>query len=147
MNTSELDDVTALLERVLPDPAGFAERLVEQFITRWAGGDLPAATRVVVRGEAETRDADMDTGIDPVAADSTLLLAAALGACDCWGTRPDCVVCAGEGASGWTEPDVELFREFVGPALARLSADQQPPASPGTTETDPSDDHTDGDPA
>jgi hypothetical protein len=147
MSTSELDDVTALLERVLPDPAGFAERLVEQFITRWAGGDLPAAARVVVRGEAETRDPGTDPGIDPVAADTTLVLAAALGACDCWGMTSDCPVCAGEGTSGWTEPDVELFREFVGPALVRLSADQKPTASPGTTHTDPSDDHTDGDPA
>jgi hypothetical protein len=34
----------------------------------------------------------------------------------------DCRDCGGEGASGWIEPDVELFREFAGPALARLSA-------------------------
>ena len=145
MSASELDDVTALVQRVLPDPAAFAERLVEQLITRWAGGDLPAAARVVVQGEAETRDSGIDTGIDPVAADTTLLLAAALGACDCWGMRSDCSVCAGEGTSGWTEPDVELFREFVRPALVRLSADQKPPASPGMTHTDPSDAHTDGD--
>ena len=132
MSTSELDDVTALLERVLPDPAGFAERLVEQFITRWAGGD-PAATHVVVEGKVQTRDDAFGTS----AADTTLVLAAALGACDCWGMRSDCPVCAGEGTSGWTEPDVELFQEFVGPALARLSADQKPPAAPGTTETHP----------
>jgi hypothetical protein len=144
VSTSELDEVTALLERVLPNPAGFAERLAEQFITRWAGGDLPAATRVVLQGEAETHDIP-DAGIDSAAADTTLVLAAALGACDCWGMRSDCPVCAGDGTSGWTEPDVELFRELVGPALARLSADQKQPASPGTTESTPDDDHTDGD--
>jgi hypothetical protein len=144
MSTSELDDVTALLERVLPDAAGFAERLVEQFITRWAGGDLPAAARVVVQGEAETNDTP-DAGIDTAAADTTLVLAAALGACDCWGMRSDCPVCAGEGSSGWTEPNVELFREFVGPALARLPADEMPPASPGTTEATTDEDHMDGD--
>jgi hypothetical protein len=134
MSANELDDVTALLERVLPDPAGFAERLVQQVVTRWAAGDQMSAGPVVVQGEAETEDAD----IDGSAADTTLVLAAALGACDCWGVAADCPVCAGAGTSGWTEPDVELFREFVGPALARISADQS---------VDTPNDQTDGDPA
>src|SRR4051812_41023588 len=140
MTTSELDDVTALLERVLPNPAGFAERLGQQFITVWAGGDLPTASRVVANGKVQARDDVIDT-------DTMLVLAAALGACDCWGMRADCRICAGEGASGWTEPDVELFREFVGPALARLSAHEKPPASPETSETTAEDHYTDGDSA
>ncbi len=144
MTASELDDVTALIERVLPDPTGFAERLVQQVVTRWAGGtDLPAHTPFVVQGEAEARDA----GSYAVAADTTLVLAAALGACDCWGLAPDCAICAGEGTSGWTEPDVDLFREFVGPALVRISADTTAPASPGRAGDQTPDDPTDGDPA
>jgi hypothetical protein len=145
MSASELDDVTALLERVLPDPTGFAERLVQQVVTLWAGGDPMSAGPVIVEGESETRDADSDQ----LAADTTLVLAAALGACDCWGMTADCSVCAGVGTSGWTEPDVELFREFVGPALARMSATQEQKASgsPRAASVATPKDQTDGGPA
>jgi hypothetical protein len=146
MSASELDDVTALLERVLPDPTGFAERLVQQVVIRWAGGDPMSAGPVIVQGEAETLDADNDRS----AADTTLVLAAALGACDCWGMAADCPLCAGAGTSGWTEPDVELFREFVGPALARISAEhaeQKASDSPRAASVDTPNDPTDGDPA
>ena len=145
MSSSELDDVTALLERVLPDPTGFAERLVQQVVTRWAGGDPRSAGPVIVQSESETLDAESDRS----AADTTLVLAAALGACDCWGMAADCPVCAGAGTSGWTEPDVELFREFVGPALARISAEQEQKASASAqaASVDTPTDQTDGDPA
>jgi hypothetical protein len=102
-----------------------------------------SAGPVIVQGE--TLDADSDR----FAADTTLVLAAALGACDCWGMVADCSVCAGAGTSGWTEPDVELFREFVGPALARISAEQEQKASgsPRAASVDTPNDQTDGDPA
>jgi hypothetical protein len=55
------------------------------------------------------------------AVDTNLLLAVALGACECWGLRSGCVLCQGYGSAGWTQPDPELFEEFVRPAIARLS--------------------------
>lgn len=144
MTATELDDVTALLGRVLPDPTGFAERLVQQLVTRWAGGDLPAGLPRVVAGEAGDTPDVVSAG---AAGDTLLLLTAALGACDCWGLTPQCPVCAGEGTSGWTEPDVELFRELVGPALVRISTDHQAPVPPGAAAGDTPNDQTDGDPA
>ena len=123
MNATELDEVEALLDRVLPDPRGFAERLFQQVLTRLAG----------VAESAPTIDGESLTITDPETVDSEsdpqellpyadLVLAAALGACDCWGSLPECAVCQGEGSSGWTQPDPELFREYVRPALERLTA-------------------------
>lgn len=62
---------------------------------------------------------------DPVSGASTeiaVVLAAALGACDCWGLRGDCPTCRGKGSAGWIDPDVDLFHEYVSPAAARLSS-------------------------
>lgn len=44
-------------------------------------------------------------------------IAAALGACRCWGEQPDCEHCGGEGAPGWMLPDPDAFREYVQPAI------------------------------
>lgn len=128
MTASELDDVSALLQRVLPDPTGFAERLMDQLMDRW-GIPTPAGPS----GDGTGRASD-DGGTAPVVlapsyapqsldslADSNVLLASALGACDCWGMQGDCVVCKGKGTPGWIQPDVELFQVFVGPAVQRLA--------------------------
>ena len=132
MTTTELDEVSALLARVLPDPSGFAERLLQQVMDRWGiptddhlgrggsnGGSTGASEHIdaarmafAPRYQPESLDA---------LADSNVLLASALGACDCWGLQSDCVVCKGEGSSGWTQPDVELFQAFVGPAVEKLA--------------------------
>jgi hypothetical protein len=106
---TELSDLEALLERVLPDPMGFADRLLSQLMDRLAA-DNGAAPTIVTGYDAEAHEA---------LADRQLLLAAALGACDCWGQDPHCAVCSGEGRSGWTEPDADLFAEYVEPALSR----------------------------
>lgn len=141
MAATELEAVQALLERVLPDPAGFAERLLVQAMARWgqaAGhGESPfrpggytanpdasafytaatpedvIASEIVITPDEPAADDDL-AGINVV-------LAAALGACECWGLRADCQVCSGLGSAGWTEPMPELFDEFVGPAIAKLS--------------------------
>jgi hypothetical protein len=48
-------------------------------------------------------------------------LAAALGACYlCWGEDPHCEQCGGDGRPGWSEPDAELFAEYVQPAVERF---------------------------
>jgi hypothetical protein len=133
MAVTELEELQALLERVLPDPSGFAQRLLLQLMAQFgqsaqpgasafdsgarafytaATGDDAAASNIVITPEPP--DAD-DTPTN-----TNLLLAAALGACECWGLRADCDVCRGQGSAGWTEPVPDLFYEFVGPAIAKL---------------------------
>jgi len=51
-------------------------------------------------------------------ADTDQLLAAALGACQCWGHNAACPSCNGAGVAGWTVPDQQLFVHYVGPAVA-----------------------------
>lgn len=128
MNATELDDVMALLERLVADPSGFAERLFQQAVGQWAaaaGSGNPGSAR----GTADWIDPSTvftprnhDTGSYESLADSNALLASALGACECWGSRADCAVCKGEGSAGWMQPDVELFHEFVGPAVQKMTA-------------------------
>ena len=48
-------------------------------------------------------------------------LAAALGACECWGERVECLVCYGTGRPGWIPPDPLLFSRFVRPAVKMVS--------------------------
>ena len=43
MGATELEDVQALLERVLPDPSGFAQRLLLQLMTQF--GESAGARR------------------------------------------------------------------------------------------------------
>jgi hypothetical protein len=142
--STELDEVVALLERVLPDPRAYGERLLQQVVLRWAesGGarrvvadaadpgdppvlaDVLRATRdagTYTNADTDPDDIATDAGHDPGLADTPILLASALGACQCWGLREHCPACAGAGSSGWAEPDVDLFHEFVSPAVARLT--------------------------
>jgi hypothetical protein len=136
MSSTELEEVRALIERVLPDPAGYAQRLVLQVMTQFGPGAEPGASAFYQGASAfysatpdqDAADAEVVFTADPPATHTTpvatnILLAAALGACECWGLRADCSLCHGLGAAGWTEPVPELFDEFAGPALARLSRD------------------------
>jgi hypothetical protein len=141
MSATELDEVQALLEHVLPDPSGYAQRLLTQAMTRWGNAarpheaatfyspppyDAPDSGIVIPAG----RD-----GSDDPAINTNLLLAAALGACECWGLDAGCGSCLGYGTAGWTTPDLELFEEFVQPAITKLfGADSTPPA-PASSET------------
>jgi hypothetical protein len=134
MSATELDEVEALLEKVLPDPTGFGRRLLLQVMARLGqlaepDGGVSFAGAKASYTAATAEDVTASETIiesDQPAADGTLIdvnmpLAAALGACDCWGLWADCLVCQGQGSAGWTEPDPELFEEFVQPALAKLS--------------------------
>lgn len=134
MSATELDELRALMERVLPDPAGYAQRLLLQVMTQFGPGadagasgfyqgasafysaaadeDVPAGEMVITPDQPARNEMPVDTNI---------LLAAALGACECWGLRASCHLCHGLGTAGWTEPVPELFDEFVSPAIARLS--------------------------
>jgi hypothetical protein len=112
MSTTELGELEALLERVLPDPRGFAERVFEQIMERLSVQPSDAATPVIDSYDAAAHQALMDRNV---------ILAAAVGACDCWGFEADCPVCGGAGGAGWTEPDAGLFGEFVEPAVRRIA--------------------------
>ena len=121
MSTTELEEVQALLERVLPDPARFAERLLQQVMTQWGQSTEPSARAFYTAATAEdvTASPTVITPEQPVMdetpIDTNILLAAALGACECWGLRASCHVCQGRGSAGWTQPDPQLFEEFVEP--------------------------------
>jgi len=121
---SELHELETLMERVLANPSGFAERVLQQLMDRldMARPDGP----VTVVGY----DADAQQELS----DHNLLLAAALGACDCWGTHVDCEVCAGAGTPGWTEPDPDLYAEYVTPAVNRATSNS-PAARAAPTDT------------
>lgn len=114
--TSELAALEALLMKVLPDPMGFAERVLSELANRLAATS-PTGTPTVVPGyEAAAHDALVDRNI---------LLAAALGACTCWGEDPACGDCSGAGGVGWFPPDPQLYDEYVAPATRRTA---EPPA-------------------
>lgn len=141
MAITELDEVQALLDHVLPDPAGFAQRLAMQVVARWGGQPAGTAARAFYANVA-TDDATRPTTVitpdwaarDEPPVDMSLLLATALGACDCWGMQPDCAACRGHGSVGWTDPDPELFVEFVQPAVARLSGEHEQRATTPSSE-------------
>jgi hypothetical protein len=127
MTTTELDDVTSLLGKVLPDPRGFAQRVFEQLAARWSNSAHfnSAATEFNDAKDAQPTAAMTSSTANDIPEDLSdphTLLAAALGACECWGFRFDCTVCDGAGFSGWRQPDPTLFHEFVAPAVERLSA-------------------------
>lgn len=117
MNNSELSDLEALLFRVLPDPRGYAERIFRQLTDRLAaqppGGEQ---TTVLAAYDADALEALVDRN---------LLLASALGACECWGQDPACPNCAGAGSAGWTQPDRLLYGEYVEPANKRMPAEEK----------------------
>jgi hypothetical protein len=48
------------------------------------------------------------------------VLAAALGACECWGRWKDCPICEGDGSPGWLIPDEQLYARFVHPAVSAI---------------------------
>jgi hypothetical protein len=107
MSADELENLESLLIRVLPDPRGFADRVVGQLLDRVSGGSSVEQPVTVVQ------PAERDLG------DLGILLAAALGACECWGHDPDCGFCGGAGGPGWIDPDEDLYTEYVRPAVQR----------------------------
>lgn len=154
--TSELAVVEELLIRVLPDPMGFAERILGELMERLATpapsgrptvlSDLGASRPTAEPDGAASNPGPPDPGIRPgtaptatpspddmaragveALADRVLLLAAALGACDCWGEHADCPDCSGKGRPGWVPPDPQLYQELVVPAVRRAGSPTDPP--------------------
>jgi hypothetical protein len=131
LTATELDELQTLLEHVLPDPTGYAQRLALQVMTQWGQSarqdtgssyPSPASSASSAQGDIVITPDQREPDEKPV--DTNLLLAAALGACECWGLRAECEICRGYGSAGWLKPDPELFEEFVRPAVDRLSGRQ-----------------------
>ena len=70
-------------------------------------------------------------------------LAAALGACDCWGADSACPACRGAGTAGWVTPDEQLFATYVQPALV-APAPRTPPSRSRATTNDTRQEHHHG---
>jgi hypothetical protein len=107
MSSSELEQLESLIYQALPDPRGFADRVLGELASRLTTGSPVVQPVPLVQGAVE----DLD--------DIRILLTAALGACECWGQDPDCDLCDGAGSSGWTAPDEDLYTEYVVPAVRR----------------------------
>ena len=74
-----------------------------------------AASGAVAAIEATASDLDVE---ELLARNSDL--AAAVGACDCWGDDTTCPYCEGVGTPGWMPPDRRLFAQYVYPAVRSL---------------------------
>jgi hypothetical protein len=133
MSATELAQVEALLQRILPDPAGFGERVFQQLMDR-LGTELPL-------GDSPNAGPTNGSVADEGPADRNLLLAAAVGACDCWGEDPSCPICSGEGSAGWTEPDTRLYDEYIKPAVLRAKPEGKQPVEQQPTEGDRNEPH------
>ena len=135
----------------LPDPIRFRGTASEQAIGQWGQLAEPTATAFYTATTAEDFTAGEDRhsdaeqpAVDQGPVDINILLAAALGACECWGLQADCGLCQGQGSAGWTQPEPELFDEFVRPAIARLPgiyADGSRSPTPAVTADEDNQDH------
>ena len=86
-----------------------------------------AHDEVVVDDSAEIYAADTNENISSLLQELEELqivndtFAAAVGACPyCWGGDNECSECEGEGYAGSAVPDMELFEEFIAPAVSRV---------------------------
>jgi hypothetical protein len=79
---------------------------------------------------SSAHEADLDDPLLDELLERNLALAAALGACDCWGQEPGCPICDGAGGPGWLPPDSQLFAAYVYPAMRAASRSGRGPAGP-----------------
>jgi hypothetical protein len=137
-------DLSGLLGRMLPDAIALVERALQQAqeqLTRdgsavGVGGDSSPddmvaialgnrlARMIVNEDSSAMEDWPMaSSSADELShyeelLDRNSVLAAALGACDCWGQHMNCPFCEGVGGPGWALPDERLFASYVRPALS-----------------------------
>ena len=104
--------VRMIAEWTAQQRAAAAEQTIDVEPVRISHGK-PEKERMVRKIRALARKLDAQREIGDT-------LAAALGACYlCWGEDPDCGLCQGEGAPSWKDPDPDLFRLYVLPAVKR----------------------------
>ena len=134
--------VGPLMERLMANPSALVECVLQPVLEQlWrdgafaAGGDKsPELAIASVLGNRLARVVATDGAPapegrrEPSHHDEELALyeelsvrnsdvAAALGACDCWGQQLDCPFCDARGAPGWVAPDGPLFARYVYPAV------------------------------
>lgn len=138
-------DLGGLLERMVPVAIALVDRVLQQAqeqLTRdgafAATGDTsPDELVAAALGKRLARmivDEDSSAVVDSTAGfpadelshyeeliDRNSVLAAALGACDCWGQLVNCPFCDGVGGPGWALPDERLFASYVRPALSAVT--------------------------
>ena len=127
MTAPDTLDSAALIDRVVSDPMGLAAGvLLEAAGQLMAGGDSgesrehpddPVAAALGARLVGMITGGGAEAGRHAELAARNRALAAALGACDCWGGHAACPVCHGAGGPGWVLPDRELFTRYVRPAV------------------------------
>jgi hypothetical protein len=136
-------NVGLLLERLVVDPSALVERVVQPVMEQlWRDGaaaddgdtppELLIATalgnrlaRVVASEQppapaglpASSARPEQDLAHYEPLIERNSDLAAALGACDCWGEQLDCAFCEGAGTPGWILPDRRMFATYVYPAV------------------------------
>jgi hypothetical protein len=138
-------DLSALFGQETVNPLAIVERVFQQVVDQLArtegvadtDGSPPDELIAVALGNRLARmivddqssgSADwhgLDRSQDDLAfdelVDRNLALAAALGACDCWGQESGCPVCDGAGGPGWLPPDRQLFAAYVYPAMRAVA--------------------------
>ena len=148
-------DLGGLVGRMAPDAIALIERVLEQAqkqLTRdgaaAGGGTSPDEVVATALGNRlarmilnEDSSAVEDWPTVSFAADElshyeelvdrNSVLAAALGACDCWGQHVSCPFCDGVGGPGWALPDERLFASYVGPALSAVTNSSGSSTVPG----------------
>lgn len=113
----ELETIEQLVVQIMPDPKGYADKVINQLLEKLTMGTPVSPT-------IEEPEKDYQIPYEQLAA-RNLLLAAALGACECWGENTECEYCKGVGSTGWIDPEEDLLRELVGPALQIIQTKEQ----------------------
>lgn len=151
MTAGETMNLGMPFDRAMIDPLALVERILQQALDQLAqegalvgDGDRPPeeliatalgnrlarlitneSTPAAAGWSSNGHHADEPSVHDDLI-DRNSLLAAAVGACDCWGEQVGCRLCGGDGAPGWVVPDKELFATYVYPAVRAISRRRAP---------------------
>lgn len=112
--------LAAVLQSLQPNtPAPVVEGLAELFakIIEPAGDDDDARKRAEQRARKPAlalRQAKRAKRLLELMERRNALIAAALGACTCWGADPSCT-CGGRGGPGYVDPDTAAFEALIVP--------------------------------
>jgi hypothetical protein len=148
-------DLPLLIARVMADPVALLGRVVQQMLDQLErdgvlalDGDLPPDELLAsALGNQLARMVNKDPSVvtdwpeggpreGALAHYEELverngILAAALGACECWGQYLECPECEGVGGPGWVLPDERFFASYVHPAVTAAMRSEGPPAGTG----------------
>ncbi|MEU7864230.1 hypothetical protein [Nonomuraea sp. NPDC049141] len=133
MTVQQTMSLGVLVQRVMANPMGFVETILQQILDQlardgvFADSDTPPESLVATAlGGRLARMVAADGPVEHemlIGRNSTF--AAAVGACDCWGQDGKCPLCEGAGTPGWVLPDQQLFTTYVYPAVKTISKHQK----------------------